>query len=123
MPSETTVVVGPSILDLLGFYPALLAVAAVLFGISAVIVRRSRYNAVAGIATIAIGFLGFGVTAWRLFRFNGLMREGGWADPGQWMSKFGVSWMAAGVVLPACGISLFFICLSIFLTKPDKPNQ
>jgi hypothetical protein len=123
MPSETTVVVGPSILDLLGLYPALLTVAAVLIGISSIIVRKSRYNAVAGIAIIAIGFLGFGATAWRLFRFNGLMREGGWADPGQWMNSFGVSWMAAGVVLPACGISLFLLCLSILLTKTDKPNQ
>lgn len=123
MPSETTSVVGPSILDLLGLYPALLAVAAVLIGISAIAVRKSRYNAAAGTAIMAIGLLGFGATAWRLFRFNGLMREGGGADPGQWMGDFGVSWMAAGVVLPACGIGLLFLCISILLTKTDKPNQ
>lgn len=117
MIARVIVVEGPSILELLGWYPALLAVGAVLVGISTVAIRRNRYNAIACVAILSMGFFGFGATAWRMFRSYGLLREGSWADPGQFLHLYGTSWMAAGIVLPACGIGCLFLCLSMILTR------
>ena len=117
MDTQITVIQGPSILDLLGVYPGLLAAAAMVLGVASIAIRRRRLNLAAGLCILAISLLGLGATAWRLFRFNGLMPENGGADPSQWMRDFGASWMAAGVVLPACGIGLLFLAVACFLTK------
>tara|TARA_B110000037_G_scaffold89821_1_gene106255 strand:+ start:78 stop:446 length:369 start_codon:yes stop_codon:yes gene_type:complete len=122
MPPETTTIQSESILSLIGLYPALLAFVAVVIGLSSLIVRRNRFNSFAAIVLSAIGCLGFGATAYRLYSYNSLLLPGGMVDPTQWLSDFGQSWMAAGVVLPACGIGLILLALSVAFTKADKPK-
>jgi hypothetical protein len=123
MYPETITIQGPSILELLGIYPAVLALLAVILGIASLVVRKSKMNLVAGIGIIALSFLGLGATAWRLFSFNGLVLENSMADPSQWLRDFGISWMAAGVVLPACAIGLFLLALACILTKPSQYKE
>ena len=118
MNPEITTIQGPSTLELLGAYPAVLALLAVILGIVSLVVRKPKINLVAGIGLIALSLLGLGATAWRLFRFNGLMRENSWADPSQWLRDFGTSWMAAGVVLPACAIGFLLLAFACVLTDP-----
>jgi hypothetical protein len=119
MNPEITTIQGPSILEILGAYPAVLALLAVILGIVSLVVRKPKINLVVGIGLIALSLLGLGATSWRLFSFNGLMRENSWADPSQWLRDFGISWMAAGVVLPACAIGLFLLAFACILTNPS----
>jgi|AntRauTorckE6833_2_1112554.scaffolds.fasta_scaffold111065_2 hypothetical protein len=122
MNPEIIVTEGPSILELLGVYPALLALAAVLIGISSIVVRRSRYHLIAGILIVAVGCFGLGITAWRLFELNGFVPANGWVDPSSWLRSLGTSFMATGVVLPACGVGLILLALAICFTKQPKAS-
>ncbi len=121
MPPETTIIQGPSLLDMLGIYPALLTLIAIIIGLVAIALRRRNINLAAAHTLIGIGLLGFGTTAWRMHESNSLFRPGGAVDPTAWMNSLGYAWMASGVVLPAVGVGFLLVAGSWLLTKP--PTQ
>ena len=115
---ETTNIFGPSLFDILGTYPALLALLAIGLGIVALILRKRIVNLAIAHALVAVGVFGFGTTAWRIHETNSLLLPSGSVDPTSWMISLGYSWMASSVVLPAVGIGFLLLAVSWLFTRP-----
>jgi hypothetical protein len=102
---------------MLGIYPAVLTLIAIIIGIVALALRRRNVNLATAHALVGIGLLGFGTTAWRMHESNSLFLPGGAVDPTAWMNSLGYSWIASGVVLPAVGVGLLLVAVSWLVTK------
>jgi hypothetical protein len=112
-----------SLLDLLGIYPALLAITALCLGMLALMLRRRIANIAIAHGLAGLAMLGFGNTAWRMHAMNSYFRPGGAADPAQWMISLGNAWMPTGVVLPLVGLSFMLLSLSWVFTKPSTRSN
>ena len=108
-------------MDIVGGYSACLVLAAIIFGLIALIARRQRISIFSAFAIFGIAFAGLGATFWNLSAMNRHQLFGrGAVDPYQWLADFGVSCASAGAVLPACGIAMVMVGFSFLFPKQTK---
>jgi hypothetical protein len=121
MMPESTERTSVSLMEIVGGYSACLVLAAIIFGIAALIARRQKFSFFSAFVIFGIGFAGLGATFWNLSAMNRHQLFGlGAVDPYQWLAEFGVSCASAGAVLPACGIALILVGLSFLFPKQIK---
>jgi len=92
-----------------------------MIGIVSMVFRKQIVNCSSSLALVGIGILGAGATAWRIYKMNLFMRRGSGVDPDAWMLDQANAWMVAGVVMPAVGVGLLMVAVSVLLTK--SPTQ
>lgn len=111
-----------SLLEIVGGYSACLVLAAILIGLTAVIVRRQRFSIFSACAVVGIAFAGLGASFWNLSAMNRhhLFMNNAVDDPYSWLGNFSLSCASAGAVLPACGIAMVLVGISFLYPKRDQ---
>lgn len=115
---EPTIKTSVSLMEIVGGYSACLVLAAIIIGVIALIIRRSKFSIFSACVIFGISLAGLGATFWELSAMHRVQLFGyGAIDPSLWQAEFGVACASAGAVLPACGVAFILVGASFLFPK------
>jgi lysylphosphatidylglycerol synthetase-like protein (DUF2156 family) len=118
--TNTEIVQTISLTDYVGAFPIMIAILALIIGVSALIVRRRCWIQAAIIFELALCLWGASITCWRLYRFNSIYYDYDGPvspDPSMWLHQFSLSWTSAAASLFGVSIGLMFIGVAWLFKK------
>lgn len=115
---ESEIINTVSLLEIIGVLPYIVALLAVVIGLSTLISRRKTWIQSSVIFQIALATWGLSITCWRLYSSN-IIYYDAYPDSTMWLSDFAMSWTAAALSLTGVTVGLALIGVAWLLKKPE----